>query len=91
VSVLTRAARADLYGDAFNESVLMRPGLSMSEGLSRFDNHGVDGVVNAVGATAKFTSWRLRRLQTGYIRSYAMFVAVSMVVLMGVLVLVLQA
>ncbi|MGH3250757.1 MAG: NADH-quinone oxidoreductase subunit L, partial [Trebonia sp.] len=25
-SVLTRAARADLYGDAFNESVLMRPG-----------------------------------------------------------------
>jgi len=91
VSVLTKAARADLYGDKFNESVLMRPGWSLSESLARFDTHGVDGVVNAVGATAKFTSWRLRRLQTGYIRSYAMFVAVSMVVLMGILVLVLQA
>lgn len=91
VSVLTRAARADLYGDSFNESVLMRPGFSLSQAMARFDSQAVDGVVNAVGATTKFTSWRLRRLQTGYVRSYAMLVLVSAVVLLGILLLVLQA
>jgi NADH-quinone oxidoreductase subunit L len=72
VSVLTTAARADLYGDAFNEEVFMRPGAELTDALVEFDNAGVDGSVNALAALVGRTSDRLRRLQTGFARSYAL-------------------
>ena len=91
VSLLTRAARADLYGDELNERGFMRPGSAVTQGLAQFDNQVVDGVVRAAGATGAFVSWRLRRLQTGYVRSYALFVALAAVIFMAILILVLQA
>ncbi len=44
------AARKDLYGDAFNESVLMRPGQWLTRLSVYFDNRGVDGLVNSLAA-----------------------------------------
>jgi NADH-quinone oxidoreductase subunit L len=38
VSALTTAARADLYGDAFNEEVFMRPGAQLTHALVEFDD-----------------------------------------------------
>src|SRR5579859_6151850 len=66
------AARKDLYGDAFNESVLMRPGQWLTRLSVYFDNRGVDGLVNTVAATLGGSSGRLRRVQTGFVRSYAL-------------------
>ena len=74
VSVFTRAARADLYGDALNESLLMRPGDQFVTGLVRFDDHGVDGVVDGTGTAFGGMSSTFRRLQTGFVRSYALSV-----------------
>jgi NADH-quinone oxidoreductase subunit L len=74
VSFLTRAARADLYGDAANEALLMRPGNTMVESLVTFDDKGVDGVVDGTGAAAMGMSGTFRRVQTGYVRSYALSV-----------------
>jgi NADH-quinone oxidoreductase subunit L len=72
VSVLTTAARRDLYGDAFNEEVFMRPGAELTDALVEVDNAGVDGSVNALAAWVGRTSNRLRGLQTGFARSYAL-------------------
>ena len=72
VSVLTTAARRDLYGDVFNEEVFMRPGAELTDALVVFDNAGVDGSVNALAALVGRTSNRLRGLQTGFARSYAL-------------------
>ncbi|HUE32736.1 MAG TPA: NADH-quinone oxidoreductase subunit L, partial [Mycobacterium sp.] len=72
VSALTNAARADLYGDAFNEEVFMRPGAQLTDALVEFDDAGVDGPVNALAALVSRTSNRLRGLQTGYARNYAL-------------------
>jgi NADH-quinone oxidoreductase subunit L len=72
VSPLTTAARADLYGDAFNEDVFMRPGAELTDALVEFDNAGLDGPVNALGALVSRTSNRLRGLQTGFARNYAL-------------------
>lgn len=72
VSALTTAARKDLYGDAFNEEVFMRPGAQLTEALVEVDNAGVDGSVNALAALVSRTSNRLRGLQTGFARSYAL-------------------
>jgi NADH-quinone oxidoreductase subunit L len=72
VSPVTTAARRNLYADAFNELVLMRPGQWLSRALVFFDNRGVDGVVNGAAAGFGGGSARLRRLQTGFVRSYAL-------------------
>jgi len=72
VSVFTRAARADLYGDAMNEALLMRPGDRFVGGVTTFDDSGVDGAVNGTAATFAGMSGRMRRWQNGYVRSYAL-------------------
>jgi NADH-quinone oxidoreductase subunit L len=84
----TVAARKDLYGDAINESVLMRPGQWLTRLSVYFDNRGVDGLVNTLAATMGGTSGRLRRLQTGFVRSYALSMFVGAVLLVGALLLV---
>jgi NADH-quinone oxidoreductase subunit L len=72
VSVLTTAARNDLYGDAFNEEVFMRSGAELTDALVEVDNAGVDGSVNALAALVSRTSNRLREMETGYVRNYAL-------------------
>jgi NADH-quinone oxidoreductase subunit L len=71
-SSVTVAVRKNLYADAFNESVLMRPGQWLTRALVYLDNRGVDGMVNGVAAGLGGTSSRVRRMQTGFVRSYAL-------------------
>ncbi|MGH3422546.1 MAG: NADH-quinone oxidoreductase subunit L, partial [Streptosporangiaceae bacterium] len=87
-SVLTRAARADLYGDAFNESVLMRPGQWLTRLSVYFDSRGVDGLVNGLAATIGGSSGRLRKVQTGFVRSYALSMLIGAVLLVAGLLVV---
>jgi NADH-quinone oxidoreductase subunit L len=87
-SVLTRAARADLYGDAFNESVLMRPGQWLTRLSVFFDSRGVDGLVNGLAATIGGTSGRLRKVQNGFVRSYALSMLIGAVLLVAGLLVV---
>jgi NADH-quinone oxidoreductase subunit L len=82
------AARKDLYGDAFNESVLMRPGSWLTRLSVYFDNRGVDGLVNTMAALIGGTSGRLRKLQTGYVRSYALYMYAGAFVLVVLLLMV---
>jgi NADH-quinone oxidoreductase subunit L len=85
---LTRAARADLYGDAFNETVFMRPGQYLTRLLVFFENRGIDGLVTAIGALGIGASSRLRGMQSGFVRGYALFMLVGVVVVIGALFLV---
>ncbi|WP_171167637.1 NADH-quinone oxidoreductase subunit L [Streptomyces sp. I05A-00742] len=70
-SLLTRAARRDLLQDDFNHIVLVRGGEQLTRGLERIDRSVVDGAVNGTAVTVGGLSGRLRRLQNGYARSYA--------------------
>jgi NADH-quinone oxidoreductase subunit L len=72
VPAVVVAARKNLYADALNEAVFMRPGQYLTRALVFFDGRGVDGVVNGLAAFIGGTSGRLRRLQTGFVRSYAL-------------------
>ena len=74
VSFATRAARADLYGDAINDAVVVRPGTSLVGGLATFDRVGVDGAVEGGSAAVGGLSTTMRRLQNGFVRSYALSV-----------------
>ena len=72
VSALTVAARNDLYGDAFNEDVLMRPGQLVTAGLVEIDDEAVDGISRGLGFLVGTSSRRLGLLETGFVRSYAL-------------------
>jgi NADH-quinone oxidoreductase subunit L len=72
VSLPVRAARRDLYANAINETLIARPGTWLTRALVFVDNRGIDGVVNGTAALLGGSSGRLRRLQTGFVRSYAL-------------------
>lgn len=84
-SRVTVAARKNLYADAFNEAVLMRPGQWLTRALVYFDNKGVDGLVNGLAAALGGGSARLRRTQTGFVRSYALSMMGGSVAVVAVL------
>ena len=76
-SALTAAARQDLYGDAFNEKVLMRPGRVFTEELVEIDDEVVDGVAAGLAGGVSRISRGLRNTQTGFARSYALSMLVG--------------
>ncbi len=83
VSFVTRAARADLYGDAINDGLVVEPGRHLVDGLVAFDRQGADGVFVGGSETVGAMGTILRRAQNGFVRSYALSV------LAGVLLVVL--
>jgi NADH-quinone oxidoreductase subunit L len=72
VSVFTRAARAELYGDAINEEVIVKPGWTGIRGLAIFDRSFVDGIAEGTATTFGALSGRFRHAQNGFVRSYAL-------------------
>ncbi|HEX3823007.1 MAG TPA: NADH-quinone oxidoreductase subunit L [Mycobacteriales bacterium] len=88
VMPLTKAARRSLLGDALNEAVFMRPGQYLTRALVFFDGRGVDGVVNGLAAGIGGTSARVRRVQTGFARSYALSMFAGALAVAATLVLV---
>ena len=77
VSLLTRAARRDLFQDDFNETVFMRPGQSVVKNILNIDYLVIDGLVRAVGSVSLTAGSRLRSLQNGYVRSYALLMFIG--------------
>jgi NADH-quinone oxidoreductase subunit L len=82
-SVLTQAARNDLYQDSVNEALFMRPGIHLTRSLVFADNAGVDGAATGLGRLVAGASGRWRKVQNGYARSYALTMLVGVVLLVG--------
>ncbi len=85
VSLLTKAARRDLFQDDLNEVVLMRPGQSLVRNLLNLDYLIIDGLVRAVGSVSITTGSKLRTLQNGYVRSYALMTVIGALALLIVI------
>jgi NADH-quinone oxidoreductase subunit L len=80
-------ARQDVYGDLINETFVVEPGRRLTSTLLQIDRYGVDGVLTggpfAVGAFAG----AFRKLQNGYVRSYALsFLGGGIVVVLALMV-----
>jgi NADH-quinone oxidoreductase subunit L len=80
---LVTAARRNLYTDTFNEIVFERPGIYLTRALVYLDNKGIDGLVNGIAASVGGSSGRLRRLQTGFVRSYALSMLTGALLVVG--------
>ena len=84
-SLATQAARRDLYQDQVNEALLMRPGIHLTRSLVFVDSRGVDGAAGGLAALIGGASSRMRRLQNGFARSYALTMLAGVVAILGAL------
>ncbi len=89
VSVLTVAARQNMFDDAINDVVAVRPTWYTARFLVWFDNRAVDGFVNGLAAAVGGVSGRLRRIQTGFTRTYALVMVIGVLVVLTALGLVM--
>ena len=86
-NLLTVAARNSLYDDAINDALVVQPTYALSAVCVEIDDKGIDGVVNGTGGLVTGLSGRLRRLQSGFARSYALAMvggAVAVLVILAV-------
>jgi NADH-quinone oxidoreductase subunit L len=90
VSLATRLARNDLGQDLINETIFMRPGQALTQGLVIVDEKVIDGAVHGIGAMAVGSGATLRRTQSGYVRSYAALILVGALVLLAAIWVVTQ-
>ena len=88
VSVFTTAGRNELYGDAFNDAVIVGPGKRFNEGLAAFDSGVVDGGAMGTAHAFRGISGRLRLVQNGFVRSYALSVLAGAALVLLALVVV---
>jgi len=82
VSIWTRVARRDLLQDDANEFLFMRPGKKTTELLVATDEKVIDGAVRAVGAAALGSARGIRKIQTGYVRNYALLILLGALALL---------
>ncbi len=83
---LTGAAQRAFGVDRFYEWTVMRPGRLLASASETFDRRVVDGIVNGVALGTSGVGSVTRRLQTGFVRSYALAVLLGAVVITAVLV-----
>ncbi|KRB80531.1 NADH:ubiquinone oxidoreductase subunit L [Nocardioides sp. Root190] len=88
VSFATKAARADLYGDTINDTLVVAPGKATVTALTSADRTLVDGLFTGGSTVVAGTGELLRRLQNGYVRSYALGILGGAVILVLTLVAV---
>ena len=80
VSIFTRVTRRDLLQDDANECLFMRPGQKLTQLLVKTDESVIDGAVRAVGSSALGSARGMRKLQTGYVRNYALLILIGALV-----------
>jgi len=72
------------YVDPLYAAVIEKPGLMLSKFCAYVvDTKVIDGAVNGVAALVRGTGSRLRAVQSGYVRSYALAVAAGAVLILG--------
>ena len=86
-SLITIAARNDMFQDSVNRAVFQRPGQHLTRTLVYADAAFVDGAANGTAAGVAKTGEVVRKAQTGQVRGYAATMLVGLVILVIVVVL----
>ncbi len=77
------ALRRALYIDDIYDAVIGRPSEAFAAFCAAFDSKVIDGAVNGVARLARGSGARLRRVQTGFVRQYALGIVLGTVILLA--------
>ncbi len=91
VSAVVALARADVGGNAINETLFARPGIWLTGASVFADAKGIDGAVNGTAAALGGLSGRWRHWQNGFVRSYALSMFAGTVAIVVMLLVVRSA
>jgi NADH-quinone oxidoreductase subunit L len=72
-----------LYIDTAVAALVGGPGTDLANGAATADSVGIDGAVNGVGQVTRWGAERVRLVQNGYVRVYALMVGVGSVLLIA--------
>jgi len=76
--------RAWYIDDTLYPNVVERPGLALADfSADVVDHEVIDGAVNGVGHLVRAGGGQLRKLQTGYVRNYALGIAAGSVAVLA--------
>ena len=79
----------DAWGvDRAVTSFMGGPGRQLADGAAWFDAHVIDGTATGIGRLVQSGGTQLRKLQTGYVRNYALGIAAGVVVLFAYMLVV---
>ncbi len=83
---LYRWATEKYYWDELYDGAVVRAVLTLADrGFAAFDQYVIDGAVNGVGRLTSGTSRVLRRLQTGFVQSYAAAIVLGVVLVVALM------
>ena len=85
-SLITIAARNDMFQDSVNRAVFQRPGQHLTRTLVYADSALVDGAVNGTAAGIAKTGEVTRKGQSGQVRGYAATMLIGLVILVIIVV-----
>jgi len=83
VSLFTKAARRDLGQDDLNDLLLVRPGQALTTALVKTDENVIDGTVRGIAWLVQYLSYSSKKIQNGYVRSYALIMALGALALVA--------
>jgi NADH-quinone oxidoreductase subunit L len=63
--------------------MFMRPGQKLTKALLVTDEKVIDGTVRGVGATMLGSARGMRKLQSGYVRNYALLILIGALLILG--------
>jgi NADH-quinone oxidoreductase subunit L len=75
--------RDGLYIDSSISALVGGPGAELAQAAATADSVGIDGAVDGVGRITRWTASRVRVVQTGYVRIYALMVGGGSVLLIA--------
>jgi NADH-quinone oxidoreductase subunit L len=82
------ASRSKFWVDEIYDRAFVRPGLELSKfSAYTVDKKGIDGVVNGTGSVLAWLADGLRRLQSGYVRTYGAVFLLGVVAVVSALLL----
>lgn len=85
---LYRWWQSSYYWDRFYDRTIVRPVIGGAQkAFAPFDQHIVDGLVNAAGRIAMVFGWLFGRLQTGVVQNYALAIVFGTVLIIALLLL----
>ena len=84
---VTLAGRNVLFGDQVNDFLFVTPAVALASAVDTTDAKGIDTAVDGSGRAFLGLSTQLRRLETGYARSYALTMVVGVLLVGAVLIL----
>jgi NADH-quinone oxidoreductase subunit L len=91
VSFLARAGRNEVYGNAVNDALAVRPTRHLVRTLVYVDGAGLDAFVTGVADRLGDAADALRKQQNGFVRSYALSMVAGALVVLATLLAVTLA